>query len=178
MAIPVTVENFANYCKSLLQYTGSNQVLTNTAPTNVTFTRADIAGSIEGKEAGTYHMKAHIDSPLYIWTDGTFEDKQFLPRKDFFKTVLGNEDPQDVAEAFYYGVDLDTKKDYADPTRDFLRLNSDGYVESTDDPGDIYMYKDELLGKIINYIVDNMEKLEFPEDIQGIIDDYLGIEKE
>lgn len=137
----------------------------------------DLRDAIEDALASDSDLAANVVD-MAIAEDGTFEYKQFLPRKDFFKTVLGNEDPQDVAEAFYYGVDLDTKKDYADPTRDFLRLSSDGYVESTDDPGDIYMYKDELLDKIINYIVDNMEKLEFPEDIQDIIDEYLGIEKE
>ena len=68
-AIPVNVENFETYCKTI-QYTGSEQVLTNNAPTNVSFINN------KGTNAGNYTVKAHIGNG-YVWSDGTLTDKEF-----------------------------------------------------------------------------------------------------
>lgn len=115
---------------------------------------------------------------LAISTDGTFEEYQFMPKDIFFDTEMANKDPKEIAEAFFYGKDLDSGDDFADPTKDFLRLNKDDYAESTDYPGDIFIYEDNLLKDIIDYIIDNMERLEFPDEIQKIIDKYLGSAEE
>ena len=68
-AIPVNIENFETYCKTI-QYTGSEQVLTNNAPTNVSFINN------KGTNAGNYTVKAHIGNG-YVWSDGTLTDKEF-----------------------------------------------------------------------------------------------------
>ena len=78
MSIPVNVEDFTKYCTNPV-YNTKDQDLTKTPPAHVTFSRKDVSG-IKGKDAGTYHMKAVIDQPQYIWQNGTtfdFTDKYF-----------------------------------------------------------------------------------------------------
>ena len=72
VSIPVTPpSNFASYCVSNLIYNGSEQTLTTNAPANITFLNN------VGTNAGSHTVKAHINSPIYIWSDGTFDDKTF-----------------------------------------------------------------------------------------------------
>ena len=71
MSVPVTVpSDLTAYCNTLT-YTGDEQTLTKAAPENITFLNN------KGTNAGEYTVKAHINSPQYIWTDGTFDDKEF-----------------------------------------------------------------------------------------------------
>jgi hypothetical protein len=68
---------------------------------------------------------------------------------------------------------MDNEKE-ADPTKAFMRFNDKGDVETTDYPGDVYLYADDLTEQIIEYIMDHREDFEFPSDIQSVIDEYLG----
>ncbi len=70
-AIKVAVEDFRNYCKENLKYNGVEQVLTKEAPSNVSFI------DNKGTNVGTYTVKARVNSPQYIWNDGTINDKPF-----------------------------------------------------------------------------------------------------
>jgi hypothetical protein len=71
---------------------------------------------------------------------------------------------------FFNGEDLDSHG-AANPNRDYFRYNKDGNIESTDDPGAIYY--DTIFDNIVDYIMDNLETVEFPDDIQNLINDYL-----
>ena len=71
MSVPVTREsNYATYCKSVT-YNGNSQNLTNDPPTNVTFINRS------QKNVNTETLYAHIETPQYIWSDGTTEDIPF-----------------------------------------------------------------------------------------------------
>ena len=115
---------------------------------------------------------------LAISEDGIFEDNMFLPRKDFFNTELANNDPQEIAEAFFYGKDLDRNEKPADPTKDYLRFDDSDNIESTDYPGDVYLYRDDLVDGIIDFVMDHIDDLEFPDYIQELVDEYLGNQEE
>lgn len=65
-----TIPTSSAYCKSGLVYNGSNQTLTNTAPTGVTF-----SGNV-GKNATSYTVSATL-STNYMWSDGTTGTKTF-----------------------------------------------------------------------------------------------------
>jgi len=82
------------------------------------------------------------------------------------------ENPWEVLRSFWYGEDLDTESDPANPMREYARFNSYGNVETTDYPEDIY-YSNHL-DEIIDYIVEKVEYKEFPDEIQEIIDQYLN----
>ena len=92
-SIPVNVEDFTTYCNkdtgvNGLKYTGSELTLTNTPPANVTFTNN------KGTAVNTYSVKAHINAPLYIWSDGTTADKTFncsIVKGDNPMTVTDNQ---------------------------------------------------------------------------------------
>ena len=72
VAIVVDVPSDLNsYCVANIIYNGSKQTIATGAPTNITFTNN------EQTNAGDYKVKAHIDSPRYIWSDGTFDDKEY-----------------------------------------------------------------------------------------------------
>ena len=73
MSIPVQVEDFTKYCNTLT-YNGNSQILTKTAPENVSFINNT------GINAGEYTITARINSPQYIWQNGNnfdFNDKAF-----------------------------------------------------------------------------------------------------
>lgn len=99
-----------------------------------------------------------------------FERQVFMDSETFFSTELVANTAKEVATKFHKGEDLDDDGP-ADPTKKYFRLNKAGNVESTDYPGDIYF--DTLDDDIINYIMDNLEDVEFPKYIQDIIDEYL-----
>ena len=109
---------------------------------------------------------------LAIAEDGTFEDHMFIESKQFFETEMANKSPKEIAEAFFYGKNMDNDKE-ANPTQSYMRLNDDGEVETTDYPGDVYLFQDDLTEEIIGYIMDHIEELEFPSYIQNLIDEYL-----
>ena len=99
--------------------------------------------------------------------DGTFEEYVFLDADTFFDTLIDAE-PYEIARSFFMGEDLDSRGP-ANPIRDYFRYNGYGNVESTDDPGDTYY--DTIEDDIIDYIMDHLD-LEYPEDIQEVIDEY------
>lgn len=101
--------------------------------------------------------------------DGAFDDAVFMDTADFFDTYLANEEPKEVVLKFFNGKDLDSKGQ-ANPNRDYLRFDKKDNIESTNDPGEIYM--NELFDDIIDYVLDHMDELEYPEDIQELIDRY------
>lgn len=71
MAIPVNIPtNLTSYCADVT-YNGSEQTLTTTPPENITFLNS------KQTDAGDYIVKAHVNFPLYIWSDGTSADKTF-----------------------------------------------------------------------------------------------------
>lgn len=104
-----------------------------------------------------------------------FASDVFIDAEDFFDVNLGNADPQDIALKFFEGKDLDDDGP-ANPNRDYLRFDADENIESTDDPGAIYL--DTLLDDIIKYVIDHKDEFEFDEDIQNILNDYLDDDEE
>ena len=105
--------------------------------------------------------------------DGEFGQEIFLPSDDFFDTNLYNTEPKDVALKFFNGKDLDSRG-AANPNRDYFRFDGYDNVESTNDPGDIYL--DELDKEIVYYIMDHLDDRTFPDKVQEIIDEYLDME--
>jgi hypothetical protein len=111
-----------------------------------------------------------IVSIIYSAT-GKFSNDVFIESDIFFDDILGNVDPFEIARSFYAGRDLDKGKEHANPNAEYFRLNKRDDVESTDYPGDIYY--EELTDDIIDFIMDNLEDYEYPDDIQEVIDEYL-----
>ncbi len=107
--------------------------------------------------------------------DISFGDVVFIPSEAFFDTLIDTE-PKDVAKIFYDGRDLDSHRRSADPDKAYFRLDKSGNAESTDNPGEIYY--DTILDDIIEYIMDNLVDVEYPEEIQEIIDQYLTVVEE
>lgn len=105
--------------------------------------------------------------------DGEFDQDVFVPSDDFFDTNLYNAEPKDVALKFFNGEDLDSKGS-ANPNRDYFRFDGYENIESTDDPGDIYL--DELDTEIVYYIMDHLDDRTFPDKVQEIINEYLDTE--
>lgn len=75
-AMEVEISNFSDYCKKDIgldgiKYNSTEQILTEGTLANVEFLNN------KGTNAGTYTVKAHIDYPEYIWSDGTGADKNF-----------------------------------------------------------------------------------------------------
>ena len=102
--------------------------------------------------------------------DGVFEDDYFTPSDDFFESIIANYEAKEVALKFFNGEDLDSKGP-ANPNREYFRFDGYANIESTDYPGDIYM--DTLDVDIVDYIMEHLEDVEYPEKIQKLIDAYL-----
>ena len=111
-----------------------------------------------------------IVNAAYGYSD-YFTDACFMDMNEFFAVHLDNMEPLDAVKEFWDGDDLDGD-DHANPYKDYARYDSNGNVETTDYPGDVY-YND-LLDDIIDYIVENYDSRydEFPDDIQELIDQY------
>ena len=107
-----------------------------------------------------------------------FENEIFLPAEEFYDAILSPLLPKDIAIKFYDGRNLD-KMGAADPNSDYMKLEypdrqvtaRNNNILTTDNPGNYYF--DELLDDIIDYIIDHVGKLEFPDEIQELIDEYL-----
>ena len=106
--------------------------------------------------------------------DSTFSEDIFIKSKDFFNSII-DEEPKTVALSFFNGTDLDTRGS-ANPKREYFRFDDKSNVESTDEPGEIYY--DTMLDDIVDYIIDHIDDLEFPDEVQGLINEFLGIEEE
>jgi hypothetical protein len=76
---------------------------------------------------------------------------------------------------FFNGEDLDSRGP-ANPNRDYFRFNGYDNIESTNDPGEIYL--DELDIELVDYIIDHLDDREFPDDIQEIIEEYASNKEE
>ena len=106
--------------------------------------------------------------------DGKFESNVFMESDVFFSDVLANDDPHDIAVAFFKGKDLDEGESPANPTKPYFRLDKDKNVESTNDIGDIYYH--ELKNDVIDYIMERIAKgngkiPELPE-VQELLDEF------
>ena len=101
--------------------------------------------------------------------DNEFESDVFIDA-DTFWDVHGNDDVKEMTLKFFNGEDLDSKGP-ANPTRDYFRFNGYDNIESTNTPEDIYL--DELDIEIVDYVLDHLDGVEYPEKIQKLIDNYL-----
>ena len=101
--------------------------------------------------------------------DNLFANDIFFDADTFFD-LLGNEEPKEVALKFFNGEDLDSRGS-ANPNRDYFRYNGADNVESTDDPGEIYL--DFLVDDLVDYVIDHVDDRTFPDDIQELVDEYL-----
>jgi len=107
-----------------------------------------------------------------------FEDEIFLPADEFYDVTLSPLSPKEIALKFYNGRNLD-KRGQANPNSDYMKLehpdkqvtDKNNNVLTTNHPEDYYF--DELLDDIIDYIIDHIGELEFPDDIQELINEYL-----
>ena len=102
--------------------------------------------------------------------DGTFDEDAFIDA-DTFWDVHSSDDVQELVLKFFNGEDLDSRGP-ANPNRDYFRFDGYENIESTDYPGEIYM--DELDGEIVDYIIDHLDDIEYPDDIQKLIDEYFS----
>lgn len=101
--------------------------------------------------------------------EGLFSEVIFSDSDTFFDTII-DEEPKQVAKMFFEGKNLDLSGP-ANPNMKYFRLNRKGNVESTNQPGAIY-YED-LLDEIVDYIIENIDEgIEFPDEIQELIDEY------
>ena len=100
--------------------------------------------------------------------DNEFSSSVFMDSDTFFDTLIDDE-PVSVAIMFFKGKDLDDGGQ-ANPDKEYFRLDNHEYVESTDDPGEIYY--DDLLDDIVDYIMEHIDNREFPEVVQDIIAEY------
>jgi len=129
-------------------------------------------------------IKEALDSDLCeeIVKQAFSEDEKFADdvftfaggKDDSFFEALNDDTPRNVAFMFFEGKDLD-EGGPANPGRDYFRFDRKGNIESTDEPGEVYM--DTILDDIVDYIVDNMEEVEFPEKIDKLINKYLDNEE-
>ena len=101
--------------------------------------------------------------------DNYFDTDVFIDAETFWD-VHENDDIKEMTLKFFNGEDLDSKGP-ANPTRDYFRFNGYDNVESTNTPEDIYF--DELDVEVIDYVLEHLEGLEYPEKIQKLIDNYL-----
>lgn len=136
------------------------------------------AAEITSKTALRRALKNTIDEDLcqelveYGYSqDGEFADDVFDESEVFFGDIIGETDSEEVARMFFYGEDLDTKSDHANPNRDYFRFDDAGNVESTDYPED--RYYETLLDSVVNYVLDHTEYTDFPDDIQQLVDEYI-----
>ena len=101
--------------------------------------------------------------------DNYFDTDVFVDAETFWD-VHENDDIKEMTLKFLNGEDLDSKGP-ANPTRDYFRFNGYDNVESTNTPEDIYF--DELDVEVIDYVLEHLEGIEYPEKIQKLIDNYL-----
>ena len=101
--------------------------------------------------------------------DNYFDTDVFVDAETFWD-VHENDDIKEMTLKFFNGEDLDSKGP-ANPTRDYFRFNGYDNVESTNTPEDIYF--DELDVEVIDYVLEHLEGIEYPEKIQKLIDNYL-----
>lgn len=132
-------------------------------------TPSDLRSAVEDTLASNFDLCSEIVN-LAFSEDGTFEDEVFIPSKVFYNDNFAKADTKEIALAFYNGIDLDKDDDGADPKAPFFRL-VDNVVESVKNPGEYYC--DNLLEDIVEYVMDNIEDLTFPDAIQTLIDEYL-----
>lgn len=101
--------------------------------------------------------------------DNYFEEDVFTDAETFWD-IHSNDDVKEMTLKFFNGEDLDSKGP-ANPTRDYFRFNGYDNVESTNTPEDIYL--DELDVEVIDYVLEHLDGIEYPEKIQKLIDNYL-----
>ena len=147
------------------------------ASTDITASRsikskADLSGALEDLLDEDLCVEL-VD--LAVSDQGVFVEDQFIDSDTFFDDFISNDDPKDIALKFFNGEDLDDKGP-ANPNRDYFRFDGYDNIESTNDPGKIYY--DILLDEIIDFILDNLEDVEYPEEVQDLIDEYLGASEE
>lgn len=111
--------------------------------------------------------------------DNTFEDDYFFDM-DTFLDIISNEEPYEILRMFWYGEDLDNTRGPdtpANPMEDYARYDRVGNVETTNYPGNVYY--NELLNEIVDYVMDHLDDgIEYPEEIQELINQYLGYMEE
>lgn len=103
--------------------------------------------------------------------NGRFQDDYFEDLGVFCELYENTEDPLELAIKFWEGDDLDSDENHANPKCDYARYSSSGYIETTDYPGDVYYA--ENLKEIVDYIMDNLDYSDYPDEIQEIVDRYL-----
>ena len=100
---------------------------------------------------------------------GDFDQAVFMEANEFYD-LNAKKDPKDLLLDFYNGRDLDINKDGANPNRDYFRRDGKAHVQSTNDPGQIYV--DEILDDIVKFIVDHTDDTYYPDDIMEILKHY------
>lgn len=100
---------------------------------------------------------------------GDFDDAVFTEADEFYD-LNAKKDPKDFVLDFYNGKDLDIDKDGANPSRDYFRRDGKAHVQSTNDPGQIYV--DEILDDVVDYIIDHADDTYYPDDIMEILEHY------
>ena len=131
-------------------------------------TEDDLRAAI--KEALTAEVCAAIVNLAYS-EDNYFDEDIFIDSETFFDTSIGNEESKEVALKFFNGEDLDSKGP-ANPNRDYFRFDGYGNIESTNDPNEIYL--GELDVEAVDYVMDHLDDREYPEQIQELVDKFLG----
>ena len=143
--------------------------------------KVQAVGSIDSEDDLKSAIKDALDADLCeeivnmaFSEDDKFSDDAFTyaaGKDDSFFDALNDDTPRNVAYMFFEGKDLDDGGP-ANPGKDYFRFDRKGNIESTDEPGEVYM--DTILDDIVDYIVDNMEEVEFPEKIDKLINEYLN----
>lgn len=123
----------------------------------------DVIADIETALSDAEVMKDVVDA-IYAST-GDFDDDVFIDADAFFE-LIAIETPEDIALKFFNGKDLDSKGQ-ANPNRDYFRFDKKKNVESTDDPGQIYI--DEIFDDVSEYIQDNADEDYFPDAILDVL---------
>ncbi len=100
---------------------------------------------------------------------GDFDQAVFMEADEFYD-LNAKKDVHDILLDFYNGKDLDIDKDGANPNRDYFRRDGKAHVQSTNDPGQIYV--DEILDDIVKFIVDHADDTYYPDDIMEILEHY------
>ena len=100
---------------------------------------------------------------------GDFDQEVFMGADEFYD-LNAKKDVHDILLDFYNGKDLDIDKDGANPSRDYFRRDGKAHVQSTNDPGQIYV--DEILDDIVKFIVDHPDDTYYPDDIMEILEHY------
>ena len=110
--------------------------------------------------------------------DDYFSDEQFWDIDEFCSVNFSNEDdPLEIVRRFWFGKDWSysrgTENNGANPLCTYARYDAYGNIETCEYPG--YVYFETMLDSVIGYIVDERDgDIEFPEEIQELIDNYNG----